>query len=85
MLILTCQRCLGEFSYHYSNLTEVAVCDSDETAEKMMNQYDCLVSTNQVDLQEIVTDELHLYAPEFHFDLNECDHGVDKFISIELK
>jgi uncharacterized protein len=50
-------------------------------AEKLMSQYDSVVSTNnQVDLLELVTDELLLYAPEFHLDPEECDKSIQKWI-----
>lgn len=79
-LSVTCQRCLGEFSHSYSNQTELAVCDSDETAERLMSQYECIVSTEEIDLQELLTDELNLYLPEFHPDFKDCDHEIDVFI-----
>jgi uncharacterized protein len=85
LLTLTCQRCLGEFSYPYSNQTELAVCAGEEVAEKMMGQYDCIVSEYQVDLQALLADELHLYAPEFHLDHRDCDHEVDRFIDLQTE
>lgn len=82
-LAITCQRCLGKFDYPYSNQTELAICKTDEIAEQLMNRYDCMVAANEVDLQEILTDELNLYTPEFHPDQKACDHEIDRFISTE--
>ncbi|CDZ79263.1 hypothetical protein BN59_03581 [Legionella massiliensis] len=84
-LPLTCQRCLGEFTHHYKNQTELAICDSEETAERMMSEHECLVATYQVDLQELLTDDLHLYAPAFHSNMSDCDHEIDKFIHVETE
>lgn len=73
VLSIQCQRCLEIFQYDYSNRTELAVCRDETTAENMMEQYDCIVSSHhEVDLGAIVTDELHLYAPEKHPELIEC-------------
>lgn len=84
MMRISCQRCLDEFSHHYVNQTELAVCNSEEMAEKMLEQYESIVSErNEVDLVELVTDELHLYAPEFHSSTKECDNEASKFIAKE--
>ncbi|MBA2656480.1 MAG: DUF177 domain-containing protein [Tatlockia sp.] len=80
-LTITCQRCLTEFSHQYSNTTELAICDSDETAERMMNHYDCIVSDYRIDLGEIITDELYLYSPEFHLDIDQCNDEIAKYIN----
>ncbi|KTC92919.1 MULTISPECIES: YceD family protein [Legionella] len=84
MITINCQRCFDEFSHHYVNQTELAVCNTDEMAEKMLEQYESIVSEhNQVDLVDLVTDELHLYAPEFHSSTKECDNEASKFITKE--
>ncbi|ARG97479.1 YceD family protein [Legionella micdadei] len=84
VLNLTCQRCLDEFSHHYHNQTELAICRTDEMAEKMMEKYESIVAkNNHVDLAELITDELHLYAPEFHLSTNECNSAASKFITLE--
>ena len=70
---IQCQRCLEPFTYGYDNQTEVAICRDEETAEKLMEHYECIVaSQNEIDLVPILTDELHLYAPEKHAELIEC-------------
>jgi uncharacterized protein len=82
ILTLICQRCLKEFTYHYRNQTELAVCDSDKMAEQLMDQYECIVSPNElVDLNELLTDELHLYGPEFHPQVSDCNNEVSRFIN----
>ncbi|HHF7343914.1 TPA: metal-binding protein [Legionella feeleii] len=79
-----CQRCLGEFHHHYTNQTTLAVCNSDEIAEKLMELYECVVSTNgQLELEELLTDELHLYVPESHLDIENCDQEINRFIQVD--
>ena len=83
-LSLVCQRCLNEFSQHYANQTTLAICSSDEVAEKLMQSYECLVSqNNQIDLSELLSDELYLYGPEFHADARDCDVEMSSFIRAE--
>ena len=77
-----CQRCLQEFHFSYDNPTNIAVCRSDERAEQLLEQYECVVSTNfQVDLEELIIDELHLYAPQVHPLVKDCDSEINKFIT----
>ncbi len=73
ILPIQCQRCLSVFQYDYQNHTELAIYRDELTAEKSMDLYECIVSSHhEVDLTCIVTDELHLYAPEKHLELIEC-------------
>lgn len=84
ILTITCQRCLDLFSHHYINQTVLAICSTDERAEKMIELYESIVADhNQVDLIELVTDELHLYAPEFHALASECNRAASRFIREE--
>ncbi|WP_028387842.1 YceD family protein [Legionella fairfieldensis] len=85
-LIITCQRCLNEFNYNYNSLTELALCPSEEIAEKLMERYECIVPQgNQVDLKELLTDELYLYAPKFHLERSDCNEEMKKFIRLEAE
>lgn len=80
-LIIICQRCLNQFPSLYANNSTLAICETDEQAAKLMNQYECLTSSSgQVDLIEILTDELYLYSPVNHPDLKDCDTDVSGFI-----
>ncbi len=80
-LSITCQRCLQEFLYHYSNQTELAVSRSEERAEKLMDHYEGIVAPNgEVNLAELLTDELHLYTPKYHPQLSDCDEEISRFI-----
>jgi uncharacterized protein len=76
-LPMQCQRCLGEFAQPYKNHTTLAICTNESTAEKLMESYECIVSPQlEVNLNEIVTDELHLYAPEKHEELIDCTDKI---------
>lgn len=77
-----CQRCMQEFSSLYDNITTIAVCRDDERAQRLLEQYECIVSTNlQVDLEELIVDELHLYAPMFHVQASDCDEEINQFLT----
>ncbi|KTC78228.1 YceD family protein [Legionella brunensis] len=84
MLTITCQRCLKEFNYQYVNNTTLAICHSDEIAEKLMEQYECVISEDgHVNLNELITDELHLYVPELHPEISDCDSEINRFFGAD--
>lgn len=73
LLRICCQRCLNEAEVNYSNEVELAICLSEQQAESVLADYEAIVAVEQqIDLEEIVTDELHLYAPSMHPDENDC-------------
>jgi len=81
-LTITCQRCLQAFQYEYGNHTQLAVCANDAVAEKLMEQFECIVAKDdEVDLDEILTDELHLFAPEKHVNSADCNSEMNKWLS----
>lgn len=81
-LLVLCQRCMQEFPFPYDNETVIAVFRSDERAEQMLEHYECIVSSNgKVDLEELVIDELHLYAPQCHPEINDCDSEINQFLA----
>ncbi|WP_419421050.1 YceD family protein [Legionella sp. D16C41] len=80
-LVIECQRCLKNFLYNYDNKTTVAICNSEACAERLMSIYECIVAKDfSINLVELITDELHLYSPESHPNISECDKEVSKFI-----
>ena len=80
-LSTVCQRCLQELNGSYENQTLIAVCRNDERAEQLSEFYECIVSSNgQVDLNELIVDELHLYAPLFHSDMEDCGNEVNEIL-----
>ena len=81
-LTIICQRCMHEFQLSYKNPTTIAVARSDERAEQLLEQYECIVSTNwQVSLEDLVIDDLHLYAPQFHQEIKDCDQEINQFLT----
>ena len=81
-LPIQCQRCLDEFNFPYDNMTLVAVCRNDERAEQILEYYECIVSANlQVSLEDILIDELHLYAPQFHPKINDCSSEINQILA----
>ncbi|HVT62185.1 MAG TPA: YceD family protein [Legionellaceae bacterium] len=74
LIHVICQRCLHEFDYPFNQNNDIALCADEDTAEKMMTKMDSIVHLkDELDIVSIVTDELHLYCPEKHLDLNECE------------
>lgn len=81
-LNIICQRCMQEFTFHYDNKTEIAVCRNDEKAEQLLEHYECIVSeTGQVALDDLVIDELHLYVPLFHPLITDCDSEINEILT----
>jgi uncharacterized protein len=81
-LIITCQRCMEEFNLSYDNSTILAVCRNDERAEQLLEYYECIVSSNwQVDLEELIIDELHLYVSPFHPEISDCDSKINEILA----
>lgn len=80
-LEIACLRCLGGFQHEHTNLTQLAICANEEIAESLMASFECIVVNNyQIDLIDIVTDELHLFLPEKHQDIEECDREMSGLI-----
>jgi uncharacterized protein len=81
-LIITCQRCMNDFNTAYNNSTVIAVARSEQRAEQLLEHYECIVSSNwQVNLDDIVIDELYLYAPQFHKETTDCDHQINHILT----
>lgn len=81
-LTINCQRCMHEVQLDYNNATTIASARNEERAEQLLEQYECIVSSNwQVSLEDLVVDELHLYAPQFHPEINDCDEEINHFLT----
>jgi uncharacterized protein len=82
-LTIICQRCLQSFKYSYKNNTNIAICSTEALAEKMLHEYETIVSENAlVDLKEVLTDEMHLYTPKNHIDIEACSKDVSQYLGI---
>lgn len=81
-LLIDCQRCMDAFSIPYQNTTELALVKTDERAEQLLSQYECvLCPTGQIDLADLVIDELYLYAPLFHLEEKDCNEEIRQIIA----
>lgn len=81
-LNIICQRCAETFQIPYQNETELAICDNEVRAESLLPFYECMVSgKDELELEAIIADELHLYSPQFHPDTENCDKIVQQYIS----
>jgi uncharacterized protein len=86
LIQITCQRCLEDFSYDYENNAQIAVCGTDERALELMADYECMVSNDfQVDLNDVLTDDMHLYCPERHLNELDCCEIVNQFSRSSIK
>jgi uncharacterized protein len=84
VLELICQRCLQIYSYEHRHASQIAVCKDDHVAEELLHEFECILSKdNQVDLVEISTDDLHLFLPEKHEDIEDCDEHMKQYIELE--
>lgn len=84
-LAVTCQRCLDVFEHLYDHQSEIAICADDVLAERLMKQFECIVALqDEIDLMDIVTDGLHLYVPEKHSDIMDCNKEIKHWIKENL-
>lgn len=82
ILNLRCQRCMENYSYSYTNETIIAICRTEERAEKLLEHYECIVSTDfQVNVEDLLIDELHLYIPQFHPEITECNSEINQYLT----
>ncbi len=82
VITLLCQRCMHEFSYPYTNQTTIAVCSTETRAEALLEHYECVVSSDGlVALEDLIIDELHLYVPQNHPDIQQCDEDVTHILN----
>lgn len=78
---IVCQRCLSVFDYCYNNETELAICKNDALCDQLMDRYECIVAEdNLVNLNELLTDEFHLYIPQTHPNTENCNHEMTHYI-----
>ena len=73
-LSIKCMRCMKTFDWLFDEAITVAVCDTEQKAEALMSEYECMVSHNyHIEPVDVITDSLNLMAPEIHPDLSACD------------
>jgi uncharacterized protein len=78
---LICQRCTDEWIYPYHQMHKLAVCADEKAAQKYQTLYDVLVFSDlNVDIDEVLVDNLHLFLPENHEKVDQCNKNQLKLI-----
>jgi uncharacterized protein len=73
VLHITCQRCLSTVHSPFHHTTELALCFNEEKANDLMTMYDTVVvESDELNLDDLLTDELHLFAPEIPHEIEVC-------------
>lgn len=80
-LTIICQRCLEPFSTHYHHEAQFAIGSQTGGADRPEGPFERMIAKpHQIDLIEILTDDLHLFTPEKHADLEQCDDEMKQFL-----
>jgi uncharacterized protein len=80
-LNIICQRCSQEFQRPFKNDTLLAICNNDARAESLGVLYECVVADKgELELETVITDELYLYSPQFHQEIEDCDKIIHQFM-----
>lgn len=84
VLPVVCQRCSQDFSCEYHLETELAVCSDEKVAEKYQSLYDVIVVKDYlIDLKDILIDNLYLFSPQFHENIENCDQTQLKLMQFD--
>ena len=74
VLSITCQRCLEQVEHFYEHSSEVLLCRTDEVADRLMGVGESIVvEHDEVNLNDIITDDLYFYAPDKPHDITSCE------------
>ncbi|MDP3559314.1 MAG: hypothetical protein Q8R79_03055 [Legionellaceae bacterium] len=75
-LLIRCQRCMQCFEHHYQHRFTLALCLQQADVDKLSNEYEAILLENKtnVNLEDLINDEIHLYSPEKHD--YDCFSGV---------
>jgi uncharacterized protein len=80
-LKIICQRCFEECNIPYHNETMMAICQNEEQEKALSKQYEVIIAPDLIlHLEDIVTDELYLYAPQHHLDKTICDVKIKPYL-----
>lgn len=83
-LPIICQRCSQEFQQDYHLETELAVCPNEQIAEKYQSLYDVIVAQDYlIDLKDILIDNLYLFSPQSHENIENCDQTQLKLMQFD--
>ena len=73
-IAICCQRCFEWVDYTYTHQNNIVVLSCDAELVRHSLDEDCIVANaGEINWLDVVTDELHLYAPEIPHARSECD------------
>lgn len=82
---ITCQRCMEVTARNWPFDICLAVVTNDDAAERLMEQFEVIVAeSGELNLQDILTDELHLSAPRFHENEADCRAILDTLSNVTV-
>lgn len=85
-LELICQRCGDSWPYDYQIQHELAVCPNEEIAEKYQSLYDPIVTEKGIlDFLTILTDNMYLFLPVNHENIDGCNQDQLKLIQAHFE
>lgn len=69
-----CQRCMGEFEQPFEHQSQIAICATDKMAQQYQSLYDVIVISDLiVNIEDILVDDLYLYLPNNHKNIDLCN------------
>ena len=78
---LVCQRCSDIWQYEYSNVHKMAVLLSEKNIGTYESLFDVIVSPDlTLDIKEIILDNMHLFLPEKHENVDHCNQDQLKLL-----
>ena len=81
---IICQRCMAVFEHDYHNESQLAICANEDIAQRLMSQTDPIVNpSDEIDLEAIIIDDLHLFCPEKHQDVQGCEQSSLSHLTID--
>ncbi|KTC97478.1 metal-binding protein [Legionella geestiana] len=85
VLSITCQRCMEVTARNWPFDICLAVAANDDAAERLMEQFEVIVAeSGELNLQDLLTDELHLSAPRFHENEADCRAVLDTLSNVTV-
>ena len=78
---LICQRCSEAWVEEHAHTTELMICFNEKTAERLQNEYDVIVLPDLIlDIKEVLLDNMHLFLPEKHENIDQCNQDQLKLL-----
>jgi uncharacterized protein len=76
-----CQRCGERWLCDYQNEVELAICPSEQVAEKYQSLYDVIVVPDLIlDIKDVLIDNMHLFLPNKHLEVEKCNQDQLKLM-----